>query len=123
MSDRKGDIPAGGKPCRVTAEHRASFPEGMVISAGEELTVQDRETFWQGWVWCVNRDGMGAWVPEVFVEMRGDNCVALRDYDSIELTVAVGDNLQAYEEAGGWLWCLDGEGRWGWVPASCVKPR
>jgi hypothetical protein len=84
------------------------------------LTVEDRETVWRGWVWCSDSEGTGAWVPESFVERRGGSCVALRDYDSTELTVAVGDLLQTYEEASGWLWCMDHAGRWGWVPKTCV---
>ncbi|MBN2026180.1 MAG: SH3 domain-containing protein [Actinobacteria bacterium] len=87
---------------------------------GEELKVEERETVWEGWIWCVNTAGEGAWVPECFVARRGDTCTALRDYDSIELSVRRGDVLEAGEEAAGWLWCSDCEGRQGWVPASCV---
>jgi hypothetical protein len=108
--------------CRVIADHEASFPHALVFSTGDMLAVEDRKTEWEGWVWCVNPEGTGAWVPEVFVQGQGDSCVALRDYDSIELTVACGDILLACEEAGGWLWCTDSKCRRGWVPASCVEP-
>jgi hypothetical protein len=121
VEDREDAVP--GRTCRVVVEHQASFPDALVFSAGDVLAVEDRETVWSGWIWCIGRDGIGAWVPESFVERRGGSCVALRDYDSTELTVAIGDILQTCEAACGWLWCRDGEGRWGWVPASCVESR
>lgn len=113
---------ARGFTYRVVADHRASFPYALVFSAGDELTAEERETAWGGWTWCVDREGTGAWVPDAFVERRGDHCVALRAYDSSELSVCRGDILEAGEEAGGWLWCTDREGRRGWVPAACVEP-
>jgi hypothetical protein len=122
MQARNGDIHASGHTCRVIADHQASFPAALVFQAGDVLTVENRETVWEGWIWCISREGVGAWVPEGFVKKQGDSCIALRTYDSTELTVTVGDVLQACEEAGGWLWCTDGKGRWGWVPASSVEP-
>jgi len=111
---------SGGFTCRVIRDHQASFSDAPAFYAGEELVVEERETVWDGWIWCVNKAGMGAWTPECFVARSGDTCTALRDYDSIELSVRSGDILEAGEEAGGWLWCTDCEGGQGWVPASCV---
>jgi len=112
----------GGFTCRVIAAHRASFPYALAFSAGDTLSVEDRETVWSGWTWCVDAARTGAWVPDGFIERRGDSCIALRDYDSTELNVDTGAILKALEEAGGWLWCVDGSGRQGWVPASCIEP-
>ncbi|NPV59300.1 MAG: hypothetical protein HPY75_06515 [Actinobacteria bacterium] len=117
---------AGGNhvlTCRIIHDHVASYPDAPVFSAGEELTVESRETVWEGWVWCVNREGRGAWVPEGFVTRRGGVCTALRDYDSSELNVRAGDVVEVHEEAAGWLWCRDREGRWGWIPAFCTERR
>jgi len=114
---------SGGFTCRVVRDHRASFSDAPVFNAGEELEVKERETVWKGWVWCVNKAGKGAWVPESFVARHGDTCTALRDYDSIELSVGRGDVLEAGEEAAGWLWCTDSEGRQGWVPAVCLVEK
>jgi len=113
---------SGRFTCRVIADHQASFPDTLVFAAGDVLSVEERETVWSGWIWCVERGGRGAWVPEGFVERRGDACIALRAYDSIELTVSTGDILEAWEEANGWLWCTDRRGGRGWVPATCVEP-
>ena len=113
---------AGGFTCRVIADHQASFTYALVFFPGDTLSIEDRETVWSGWTWCSNSRQIGAWVPDDFIDRRGDSCVALRAYDSTELTVSTGDILEATEEAGGWLWCADRMGRRGWVPAVCVEP-
>jgi Variant SH3 domain len=106
---------------RVIAEHRASFVETLIFHAGDGLAVEDRETVWSGWVWCTDRSGTGAWVPETYIDRDGDRAVALRDYDSMELNVGEGDVLEVMEEAAGWLWCATGKGEKGWVPAEAVE--
>jgi hypothetical protein len=111
----------GGFTRRVTRDHQASFPDAPVFFAGEALSVEGRETVWKGWIWCINGEGLGAWVPEFFVARSGDTCTVFRDYDSTELSVRCGDILEAGEEAAGWVWCRDREGRQGWVPARCVE--
>jgi SH3-like domain-containing protein len=114
------DIAAGGLKGRVAADHQASFGYGLVFYAGDKLGVEDRDTAWDGWTWCVDREGTGAWVPDHFIDRQGDSCVVLRDYDSTELTVKEGDALEVMEEANGWLWCVDQVGLRGWVPSACV---
>jgi hypothetical protein len=121
MGGRDAKRPCSGSICRVIHDHRASFADALVFSDGEMLRVEKRKTVWDGWIWCLKEKGMGAWVPESYMERCGDMCTALRDYDSTELTVNIGDILEAYEEASGWLWCRDREGRQGWVPALCVE--
>jgi hypothetical protein len=112
---------AGGCNRRVAADHRASFTDALIFSAGDRLAVEARETVWEGWTWCVDGGKTGAWVPDTFIERHGDSCVALRDYDSSELRVNTGDILEVMEEAAGWLWCVDRTGARGWVPAVCVE--
>jgi hypothetical protein len=37
----------------------------LSVSAGEELTVLERES---GWLWCSDRFGLKGWVPETHIE-------------------------------------------------------
>ena len=116
-------MPNGGRSTRrAVRAHRAEYPDPPAFAAGDVLAVEDRETVWSGWLWCVTEEGKGCWVPEDYIERRGESCTALRDYDSVELDVDAGDVLEVREEAGGWLWCVDREGKSGWVPAVCVEP-
>jgi len=107
--------------CRVISEYQSAYPGPLVISAGEELTISENESTWSGWVWCTNRDGISRWVPEKYVERKGNTCIALYDYEATELSVSVGEELVVGKEESGWIWCTNQEGQSGWVPADSVE--
>ena len=113
-------------------EHRASYADPIAMRAGDRVTVGRRYTTWPEYVWCTGPDGREGWVPEAFLEAKGDGGTpngekaasdvrtARRDYDARELDVAPGDVVLAREEAGGWFWCEAADGRRGWLPAECL---
>ncbi len=105
----------------VIRPHKATYPEPLVIKAGESVTVGRSDTEYPGWIWCTHSSGRSAWVPERFLQRNGDFAVLLRDYDSTELTVDIGDQLALLGEESGWFWCRDGRGRLGWVPVTNVR--
>ncbi len=107
--------------CRVVSDYQSAYPVPLVISAGEELTISEKESSWSGWVWCTNRDGKSRWVPERYVERKGNTCIALYDYEATELSVSIGEELIMGKEENGWIWCTNREGRSGWVPAGSVE--
>jgi uncharacterized protein YgiM (DUF1202 family) len=108
----------GRRTCRVISDYQSAYPDPLVIIAGEELTVADKETEWSGWLWCTNHRGKSRWVPEDYVERKGSTCIALRDYDATELSVRVGEELFLGEEESDWIWCTNRAGQSGWVPAE-----
>ena len=107
--------------CRVISEYQTPYSEPLVISAGEELAIGEKESEWSGWIWCTNQDGKSRWVPEKYVERRGDTGIALYDYEATELSVSVGEELRMGKEESGWIWCTNQEGQSGWVPADNVE--
>jgi uncharacterized protein YgiM (DUF1202 family) len=106
---------------RVIAPHRSEFTDPLVFRAGEPLRVTDKETEWQGWVWCTSRAGKSGWAPEAYVRRDGDAGLALVDYDATELSVDVGQELLLNTQESGWIWCTDQAGQGGWVPADKVE--
>ncbi len=48
--------------------------------------------------------------------------VALRDYDSTELSVGRKQILEVLDEVGGWYLCRTETGMSGWVPGTSVEP-
>jgi len=107
--------------CRVIFAYQLAYPDPLVISAGEELTIGEKESEWSGWVWCTNQDGKSRWVPEKYVERKGDTGIACYDYEATELSVSVGEELIMGKEESGWIWCTNQEGQSGWVPADHVE--
>jgi hypothetical protein len=93
-----------------------------MVSRGERLRCERRETQWEGWLWCAAPDGRAGWVPEPWVELAGEAGVMTRDYDAAELTVAPGDVLEGVLTASSWLLAVTTSGQQGWVPLECVEP-
>ncbi|GAC1442725.1 MAG: SH3 domain-containing protein [Chloroflexota bacterium] len=107
--------------CRVISARQATYPHPIAVLAGDELVVGTNDDEWPAFVWCADRGGTGGWVPEQFIARTGDRGHALCDYDAAELTIDVGDTLDVLLEEGGWLWCVDRQGRKGWVPLENVE--
>jgi hypothetical protein len=108
---------------RVKTSYYSARREYLKARSGDELTPGRRDADWPGWIYCTNRDGVGAWVPETYLMLEGLACKLNRDYDATELTVEAGDMLEAEVEESGWIWCTDKSGRHGWIPATHAEPR
>jgi hypothetical protein len=109
------------KQLRVIRVHRGFTQDSVVMAAGDHLRVEEKETEWQGWVWCVGYDGGRSWVPEAYLQIEGDMGIARCSYDATELTVNIGEMLKVMKEESGWLWCENTAGKQGWVPSACVE--
>ncbi len=106
---------------RVVKAYQSDYTEPWYMVVGERLQIGERDSDWEGWVWCTNSDGQSRWVPENFIEPHGDSCTALRDYESTELNVQIGEVLKMGETESGWTWCTKVDGQSGWVPLACLK--
>ena len=85
------------------------------------LKIEKKESEWSGWVWCINELGNGRWIPENYLKISEDSCRILRDYDSTELTVKVGDKLEIEKIESEWIWATNKKRKQGWVPLKNVK--
>lgn len=104
---------------RVAISRVTSDPNPIRFEKGEVIICGHRDRQWTDYLWCTAQSGRQGWVPDFYLEMSGEHeGVALREYDGTELTVAVGDRLEALEEAGGWVRCRAATGLVGWVPAD-----
>ncbi len=103
---------------RVIKEHRPESSDSLKMNVGELLRREERKTSWAGWIWCTNESGISAWIPELYLSEQPQSGLykALRDYDSFELSVDIGEILAAKEEAASWAWVENPEGEEGWVP-------
>ena len=107
--------------CRVIIDYDTPFPNPLVLRAGQEVAVGDRESEWPGWIWCTTSEGNSGWVPENYVTRQGETANLRRDYDATELSVRTGEELVVKVEESGWLWCENRPGQQGWVPANHVE--
>jgi len=108
--------------CRVIAAYQSPYADPVVFAVGEEVAIAEKACEWPGWVWCTRRDGQSRWVPESYVERKGDDMAVVgRDYEATELSVTVGEELAMGERESDWVWCTNQKGHSGWVPADNVE--
>ncbi len=96
-----------------------------MVEAGEQVQTGELSGEWPAFRWCVNRDGIGGWVPDRHLApISNDEATVLRDYDTTELAAEAGEIVSVIEpdEECGWLWCSGSLGRAGWLPLSSIEP-
>ena len=107
---------------RVIADYEAPYADPIVVNKGDEIIIDaSKKTDWAGWVWCINRGGKSGWVPEAYVERRGDMGTMRCDYNAIELTLRVGELLSVHKAESGFFWVTNQGGQEGWVPSTHVE--
>jgi uncharacterized protein YgiM (DUF1202 family) len=111
------------KSAHAIKTYQTPYPHPLIIKSGDSLQLIDKKTECPGWVWCVNKDGISAWVPTSYIERIGNLGKALRDYSSKELNVQIGEILTILKEESGWAWCMNQNGEEGWVPKECIRVR
>jgi hypothetical protein len=105
----------------VIKVHKPDTDITLHLKTGDFLMWRDRPSLYNGWTWCQASIGKSGWIPKNWLEFDGDTCRLLKDYDSTELTVKPGDELQEILTESGWLYAVLQDGRRGWVPLDCVS--
>ncbi|WP_227355622.1 SH3 domain-containing protein [Haladaptatus salinisoli] len=106
---------------RVAEAYESAYPEPIRVSEGDELTIEERATKWEGWLWCIDTTGREGWIPDAYVERRDGRWIGLEDYVARELTVELGDTLASHVTVAGWEWCEKPTGETGWVPSENLR--
>ncbi|MFX0000943.1 MAG: SH3 domain-containing protein [Candidatus Hodarchaeota archaeon] len=109
------------KKCIVIEDYESPYTEPLIMNKGEILTIEEKESEWSGWIWCTNKFGESRWVPEKYLEIHGNMCEILQDYNATELSVTIGEELIIEKEEAEWYWVTNQQGKPGWVPIKNVK--
>lgn len=107
---------------RVVAPHRAPDRPPIRMSAGDVVTLGEREREWPQFVWTTLTSGLGGWVPSALFDRAQGEAIAQADYDTQELDADIGDLLVLHRELAGWWWAEDRDGATGWIPARVLEP-
>jgi SH3-like domain-containing protein len=109
------------KICVVKSRYRSAFADPLRLKSGEEVAIGERKTEWSGWLWCEDKNGGTGWVPESYLQRRGNTGILLCDYDATELTVEEGEELHIIDDESGWIRCRNQKGEVGLVPIENVS--
>jgi hypothetical protein len=106
---------------RVVQAHKDSCPDPISGKEGDVFLLGGRHSAdYPDFVWAIGADDRCDWIPKAFLQQDGDFGRLVRDYTAREVTVAVGEVVEIFEEIGGWLWIATHDGREGWIPAKSV---
>ncbi len=106
---------------KVIKNYKSAYPDPLIITAGQMLKIEQKESEWPGWTWCIDNNGKVGWVPSSYLDIDGNSARAAADYNANELTVEAGDELKLIKGEADWFWCEDSNGHLGWVPSECVE--
>ena len=104
---------------RVTKEYKSPFPDPIVFHKGDTVEVGKEFTDdpdWKDWVWCEGTNNIKAWVPKQYLEIRDGKGTFKRDYNAMELSVSVGEELVVHKIVNGFGMAEKSNGIRGWVP-------
>lgn len=100
---------------RVIRAWVATYDPALVVSAGEVVEMGREDDEYPGWIWCVNTAGQGGWLAR---HLLGEGGKVLRDYNTMELTVAAGAIVETGEDCLGWTLARRADGTEGWIPSD-----
>jgi len=111
------------KILKVIKNHKSEFNVPLVAKKGDTVEGQERETEWDGWIWCRNGAGLQGWVPKKYLESISElgHFQFLQDYNARELTVEEGKEVIVLDEESGWAWVRTPLGEEGWLPLENLQ--
>jgi hypothetical protein len=106
---------------QVIKPHKASFSYSVAFKKGERVKVGREDPEMPGWFWCEDEDRVWSWVPEEYLDREDTFGTITEEYDTGELTVEEGEELEHVTEVSFWTLCRTLDGREGWVPTSKLE--
>lgn len=106
------------KIAKVLKSHESEISKPLIAKKGEKLKGEEKETKWEGWLWCQTKAEVDGWVPRSYLEPLSEpgQYLLLQDYTAKELKVQPGEEVMVLIEESGWAWARSPVGEEGWVP-------
>ena len=106
---------------RVIAAHRAPDRPSIRVTAGDPVTLGERDSDWPQFVWTTLAQGLGGWIPATLFDREFGEAIAQGDYDTGELATDIGEMLVVHHEQEGWWWAENTRGDTGWIPGRALE--
>jgi hypothetical protein len=114
------------KHYEVTKDYKSPYPVPIVFQKGEKVKVEQEfkeDPDWENWFWCEGNSNKKAWVPKQYLDIAGVTAKIDRDYNAMELSVQVGEELVVYEIVNGFGMSEKTNGIRGWVPMKNMEQK
>jgi len=107
---------------RVIKQYISEFPDPLLLKKGDGVHIDLSMDKHAGWKFGHTDDNQG-WIPEAYLDIKGDTGTLIRGYDATELTLKEGQLLDIHDEESGWLWCKTEDEKFGWCPKEVVEQK
>ncbi len=106
----------------VIKAYKRPYENPISVGADDPVTPDfEKRTDIEGWVWCTAEDHRAGWVPRAWLRQVKGAWRVNRQFNAIELTVAVGEELDIAFEESSFFWATKQNGEVGWVPCANVS--
>jgi hypothetical protein len=108
----------------VTKDYQSEYITPFPVKAGTILIAEEKESEWEGWVWCRTPDDIYRWYPKGYlkgINEKPGQFELLRDYNAKELPVQAGETVTIQFEENDWAWVVKHGGDEGWVPLDNLE--
>ncbi len=111
------------KILKVIKDHKSEFNIPLIAKKDEIIEGHERETEYDGWLWCHNSSGLQGWVPKKYLDPISESrqFQFLQDYNARELTIDAGQEVMVLDEESGWAWVRTTLGEEGWIPLENLQ--
>lgn len=110
-------------PAVAQKAYQAAYPVPVELPAGAEIKLIPHKESDPGWVWGEAPNGERRWFPQAFLDLSAGTARLNRHYNSVELSVSMGDALNLLEIVAGWGWCATADQKLGWLPLEVIDFR
>lgn len=107
----------------LIADHQIPKRAPLKLTAGDIVTVGERDTEWPAFVFVTALHGTG-WVPSRHIDMAEATATMRTAYDTRELPASRGETVELIRDdpESGWSWCRNADGCEGWIPHRSLEP-
>ncbi len=114
----------GNLRAEVIKAYTRPYDRPIAAKAGEVVQIDPQrstQTDLFGWVWAKGPDGREGWTPEAWLSGVGLRRTLQRDFDAIELSVGIGEQVTLSFSESGFVWCVNDQGQQGWLPDAVLS--
>ncbi len=112
------------KHYKVIRDYESPYPYPIIFQKGEKVKIGQEfkeDPNWENWIWCESENGKKAWSPKQYINIDGTKGIFNKDYNAMELSVKIGEELLIYEIVNGFGMSEKLDGKRGWVPMKNME--
>ncbi len=111
-----------GSRARAVLPYRRPYEAPFRAAAGTAVDPDPtQETDIEGWVWASDPEGRGGWVPLAWLDRSRQPWRLTRDFDALELSVEVGEEVAIHFAESGFVMATAPSGETGWLPDGVLE--